>query len=104
MLTLTEPAKKQLKVAVESGEIGPQRLRVFIDHRCHCGKAHFSLAMGDHQSPDDTAFEVGGIPFVADQGTAPELPSVEIDFVETVWTKGFTIRNVDHQCGPHMMG
>jgi len=28
---------------------------------------------------------------------------VEIDFVETVWTKGFTIRNVDHNCGAHMM-
>jgi len=28
---------------------------------------------------------------------------MEIDFVETVWTKGFTVRNVDHDCGKHMM-
>ena len=103
MLKLTEPAQKQFKVVMDSGEIGSTRLRVFIDHRCHCGKAHFSLAMGDNQSPDDAAFEVDGIPFVADTETASELPSVEIDFVETVWTKGFTIRNVDHNCGPHMM-
>ena len=103
MLTVTERAQEKLKVALADGELASARLRVFIDHRCHCGKAHFSLAMGDKQSPDDEAFEVDGIPFVADAETASELPSVEIDFVETVWTKGFTIRNVDHQCGAHMM-
>lgn len=103
MLKLTEPAQKQLKVAMENGEVDDARLRVFIDHRCHCGKAHFSLALDDNPSAEDTAFEVAGIPFVADPDTVPELPSVEIDFVETVWTKGFTIRNVDHDCGAHMM-
>ena len=103
MLKLTVPAQKQFKAVMDSGDIGSTRLRVFIDHRCHCGKAHFNLAIGDNQSPDDAAFEVDGIPFVADTETAPELPSVEIDFVETVWTKGFTIRNVNHNCGPHMM-
>ena len=39
----------------------------------------------------------------SDLATVAELPFVEIDFLETTWTKGFTIRNVDHQCGPHMM-
>ncbi|MBI2912695.1 MAG: hypothetical protein HYY03_02105 [Chloroflexi bacterium] len=103
MLTLTERASEQLRAALDEEGLTAARLRVFIDHRCHCGKAHFSLALADDPEADDTAFEVGDIPFVADAGTAPELPSVEIDFVETVWTKGFTIRNVDHQCGPHMM-
>ena len=104
MLTLTERARQQLMVAMEQGELKPARLRVFIDHRCHCGKAHFSLALADEPAAGDTAFEVGSISFVADAEMAQELPSVEIDFIETVWTKGFTIRNVNHQCGPHMMG
>ncbi len=103
MLRLTEPAEKQLKVAIESGEIGDVRLRVFIDHRCHCGKAHFSLSLDGDPTATDTVFDVAGIPFVADSETAAELPSVEIDFMETVWTKGFTIRNVAHDCGKHMM-
>ena len=104
MLHLTEPAREKLAGALTSGELHAGGLRVFIDHRCHCGKAHFSLAHAGERSPDDTALEVGGIPFVADAETAPELSSVEIDFMETFWTKGFTIRNVDHECGPHMMG
>ncbi len=103
MLTLTDTARNQLQVAIDEGEIGPSRLRVFIDHRCHCGKAHFSLALAEGPVDGDTAFEVGGIPFVADGETAPELASVEIDFVETVWTKGYTLRNTGHQCGSHMM-
>ena len=103
MLRLTDPAEKQLKVAIDSGEIGDTRLRVFIDHRCHCGKAHFSLTLDGDPATTDTVFDVAGIPFVADAETATELPSVEVDFVETVWTKGFTIRNVAHDCGAHMM-
>ena len=104
MLHLTDRARAQLQLARDEGELAGGSLRVFIDHRCHCGKAHFSLGLEDAPSSDDTAFEKGGIPFVADPDTLPELPSVEIDFIETVWTKGFTIRNVNHECGPHMMG
>ncbi len=108
MLQLTESAERHFKVAIEKGEIGDARLRVFIDHRCHCGKAHFSLSLDDQparddMTRDDTTFEIATIPFVADTEAASELDHVEIDFVETVWTKGFTINNLDHQCGAHMM-
>ncbi len=103
MLKLTDPAKEQFKVAIDEGELARSRVRVFIDHRCHCGKAHFSLALDQDPTPDGTCFEVDDVPFVADEDTASELPSVEIDFVESVWTKGFTIRNVNHECGAHMM-
>lgn len=104
MLTLTDVALKQFKTAMDEGEIEPSRVRVFIDHRCHCGKAHFTLALDRDEPPDGhMAFQVGGVPFVADADAASELSSVEIDFVENVWTKGFTIRNVDHECGAHMM-
>ncbi len=103
MLSVTKSAREQLNEALAGGELASGKLRVFIAHRCHCGKAHFSLSRDAEPSPDDTIVDVDGIPFVADADTATELPSVEIDFVETFWTKGFTIRNVDHQCGAHMM-
>lgn len=104
MLTLTSLAEKQFKTAMDEGELGPSRVRVFIDHRCHCGKAHFSLALDRDDAPEGhTPFEVGGVPFLADADVVSELHSVEIDFVENVWTKGFTIRNVDHECGAHMV-
>jgi Fe-S cluster assembly iron-binding protein IscA len=92
MLNLTDRAQAQFNVAMDEGELGSSRVRVFIDHRCHCGKAHFSLALEEHPAAEDTSFEVGGVPFVADEDTGKELPSVEIDFAESVWT-----------CGAHMM-
>jgi iron-sulfur cluster assembly accessory protein len=103
MLTLTEKARERFKTGIEGGALDAAHLRVFIDHRCHCGKAHFALALENEVRPDDTVFEVGDVPFVADAGTAPELPAVEIDFVETVWTKGFAVRNTNHDCNHHMM-
>ena len=102
MLTLTEKAQQQFKAGIDDGAFNAAHLRVFIDHRCHCGKAHFSLALENDVARDDTVFEVADIPFVVDAQTAPELPAVEIDFVETVWTKGFTIRNTEHNCNHHM--
>lgn len=62
MLNVAEGAKKQFKVAAEHGELGSARVRVLIDHRCHCGKAHFSLALDGEHPPGDAAFEVDGIP------------------------------------------
>jgi len=103
MLTLTETAKERFKAGIAEGAFDAPHLRVFIDHRCHCGKAHFALALANELQPGDTTFEVGEVPFVADANTASELPSVEIDFVETVWTKGFSIRNTQHNCNHHTM-
>lgn len=103
MLTLTEKARERFKAGMEEGAWNAAHLRVFIDHRCHCGKAHFSLALEDEVGPEDTVFEVADIPFVSDSATTPELPAVEIDFVETVWTKGFAVRNTNHDCNHHTM-
>ena len=98
MLTLTEPAQIQLQEALAEGLFEAGRLRVLIDHRCHCGKAHFTMALDETEHPGDEVFEVAEIPFVVDAPAFAELPLVEIDFVQTVWTKGFTIRNRDHEC------
>ncbi len=103
MLTLTEKARRQLGEAVAEGLFESARLRVFVDHRCHCGKAHFSLALDDGQHPGDAAFDIAQIPFIVDARAVQELSCVEIDFTETVWTKGFTIRNTAHDCGAHMV-
>ncbi len=104
MLSVTQSAQQQLEESAGEGLFEGGRLRVFIDHRCHCGKAHFSLAIDDQTHPGDETFEVGKIPFIADATTAAELPLVEIDFTETIWNKGFIIRNAEHNCRHGTMG
>ncbi len=104
MLTLTDRAAEELRAGIASGQIASEVIRVLIDHRCHCGKAHFSLALAGSPAPQDATFDVGGVRFVADGETSPELPDVEIDYVETAWNSGLVIRNTRHQCGGHMAG
>ena len=104
MLTLTDRAAEELRAGIASGQIAADAVRVLIDHRCHCGKAHFSLALPGTPSSQDAAFEVGGVRFIADSETSPELSDVEIDYVETAWNRGLVIRNMRHRCGGHMAG
>lgn len=104
MLTVTDSALQQLEQAACEGIFQTGRLRVFMDHRCHCGKAHFNLAVDEETHPGDQTFEVGSVPFVADATTTSELPVVEIDFTETIWNKGFVIRNTKHDCRHGMAG
>jgi len=104
MLTVTESAQQQLEQAASEGLFDGGRLRVFIDHRCHCGKAHFSLALDGLTHPGDELFQIGNVPFVVDASTHGELPIVEIDYTETIWNKGFSIRNTEHNCRHGSMG
>ena len=102
MLELTElAATKLLEMHGRLTEPKP-RLRVFMDHRCHCGAAHFSMALDTTSQPSDLAFEVKGLPFLADPEMVAELGAVEIDYIENLMTQGFTISNREHQCGGHM--
>ena len=103
MVNLSDKARDQLRGALAEGLFESGRLRVYIDHRCHCGKAHFSLAIDETVHPGDQTFDVSEIPFITDAPTFAEVPLIEIDFVETVWTKGFTIKNTSHDCGHSMV-
>lgn len=102
MLVLTDLAATKLDELHKNLPEPRPRLRVFMDHRCHCGAAHFSMALDSATHPKDLAFEVKGLPFVADPEMAKELDSVEIDYIENLMTQGFTIQNREHQCDGQM--
>lgn len=101
MLTITERATAELQKVIDNLPEPRSRLRVFIDHRCHCGTVHFSMALDDNVQNDDQAFDVEGVPFVADPVTMVEIDAVAIDYAQDWMRQGFTITNVNHQCGGH---
>jgi Fe-S cluster assembly iron-binding protein IscA len=100
-IAITPEAASQLKEHFERLERPDARVRLFIDHRCHCGKAHFTLALQDRAEPDDLRVDVAGVPFVLDPITVEEAHVAEIDFVRDDWQQGFTIRNREHNCRMH---
>ena len=101
MLNLSESAASELRKTLDNLPQPRPRLRVFVDHRCHCGAVHFSMNLEHDVLEGDQQFDVAGVPFVADPETVPELSAVEIDYTQDWMRKGFTIRNTDHNCGGH---
>ena len=101
MLAVTERASTELKAMLASMPEPRPLVRVFIDHRCHCGNVRFGMALAREAPDGDTEISVGGVPFVADAETVPELPLAEIGYQEGLMRRGFTIRNVNHECGSH---
>lgn len=101
-VAITPVAASRLAEHFERLDHPGARVRIFIDHRCHCGKSHFTMALEERAAPDDKTFDVEGVPFVVDPVTAEELHLAEIDLISNAWQEGFTIRNREHNCGMHM--
>jgi iron-sulfur cluster assembly accessory protein len=101
MINISERASGELQKLIGSMPEPRPRVRVFIDHRCHCGKTHFSMSLEASARAGDQEFLAEGVPFVADAEAAAELPSVEIDYSDTWMQRGFTIRNMNHNCASH---
>ena len=101
-IAITRDAASQLKDHFDRLKKPDAFVRLFIDHRCHCGKAHFTMSVQDHVDPDDVRVDVEGVPFVLDPVMAGEAHLAEIDLVHDEWHQGFTIRNREHNCRTHM--
>ena len=101
MLRITERAVSELQRTLADHEDPRLRLRVFINHQCKCGTVRFAMELEREVRSGDREFDVVGIPFVADERTFPELPAAEVGYVDDFMVRGFTVRNVNHDCSGH---
>ncbi|MHB1065797.1 MAG: iron-sulfur cluster biosynthesis family protein [Georgenia sp.] len=94
---ISEQATAPLQQVISRGERGAA-LRIYVDHRCHCGGVKYGMALGQ-ALPGDAQFEVSGIPvsLTPEVSTAPG--AAEIDYVESLLQSGFTLTNSEHACG-----
>jgi iron-sulfur cluster assembly accessory protein len=99
MISLSERAANEFRALLDALPEPRPRVRVFVDHRCHCGNVHFSMALEPRASDGDQEFVAAGVPFIADSEATAELPSVEIDYNDSWMQRGFTVRNKNHNCG-----
>jgi Fe-S cluster assembly iron-binding protein IscA len=100
-IAITPDAATRLREHFERMQRPQARVRMLIDHRCHCGKSHFALTLDDEARPEDLRVDVAGVPFVLDPVAVEEAHLAEIDFVHDAWREGFTVRNLEHNCGMH---
>ncbi len=92
MINITESASTKVRELLENDEKKDHALRVFV-RGMSCSGPAFGMALDDTSRPDDTIAEQFGIKIVVDQQSAQYVEGAEIDWVDSLMGKGFTINN-----------
>jgi iron-sulfur cluster assembly protein len=92
MISITESASEKVKELLESEDRQGHALRVFV-RGMSCSGPAYGMALDDSTRPDDTIAEVFGVKIVVDPASAQYIEGAEIDYVDSLTGKGFTINN-----------
>ena len=92
MIGITETASAKVKELLESEGKGDHAVRVFV-RGMSCSGPSYGMALDDTTRPDDTVAERFGIKIVVDPQSAQYVEGTQIDYVESLMGRGFTINN-----------
>jgi iron-sulfur cluster assembly protein len=99
-IVISERAADRLKETIaKEGGTESSGLRIYVDHRCHCGGLKYGMALEDGHDGDERSV-VSGVAISVAADVAIQPGSAEIDFVESPLGTGFTLTNSEHSCGP----
>ena len=100
MVTLTETASRKLSelLAQQASPVAGLRLSV---QQGGCSGYQHGMSFAESEQPGDWVGEFGGVKVFVDPQSAPVLEGVEVDWIETLQTTGFAIRNPNaaRSCG-----
>ncbi len=92
MISMTEAASSKVKELLDSEGKQEHALRVFV-RGMSCSGPAYGMALDDSTSPDDQVEELFGIKVVVDPMSAQHVEGAQIDYVDSLMGKGFTINN-----------
>jgi iron-sulfur cluster assembly protein len=92
MINITEMASAKVKELLEEQGKQDHGLRVFV-RGMSCSGPAYGMALDNEPRPDDSVTELNGVKILVDPVSAPYLEGVEVDFVDSLMGKGFTVVN-----------
>ena len=92
MITLTDRAVTKVKELLAEQNDEKLALRVFITQG-GCDGYSYGMTFDDAQDAEDQIFERGGVRVLVDKTSSRLLAGAEIDYVTSVTSQGFAIRN-----------
>ena len=92
MITLTESAAEKIIDLFKEQESEGAALRVFVKGDDN-GQPAFGMAIEPDPNDKDETIEAFGVKVVVDEDSLPWVIGSEIDFIDSLETTGFTIRN-----------
>ncbi len=95
-ITITENASAKVKELLEQQGKTDHALRVFV-RGMSCSGPAYGMSLDNEPSPDDNVTELGGIKIVVDPMSAQYLEGAQVDFVDSLTGRGFTVTNPNVQ-------
>ncbi len=92
MISITETASEKVKELLANEGREGQALRIFVKGMSCSGPA-YGMALDDSSRPGDAFEEQFGVKIVVDPQSAPYVEGAEIDYIERLMDRGFTITN-----------
>ena len=92
MITITDTASSMVKDLLEQQGKQDHALRIFV-RGMSCSGPAYGMALDNEPREDDNVEEVNGLKVLVDAQSAPYLDAVEVDFVDSLTGRGFTIKN-----------
>lgn len=92
MITISEAASSKVKELLEGDGKQDHGLRVFV-RGMSCSGPAYGMALDETTRPDDAVSEQSGIKILVDPQSAQYVEGAEIDWVDSLMGKGFTINN-----------
>ena len=92
MIEITEAASSKVKEILDEQGKSDHALRVFV-RGMGCSGPAFGMALDNAPREDDQVSEVGGIKLLVDPMSAPYLEGAQVDYVDSLMGKGFTVSN-----------
>ena len=92
MITISEAASTKVRELLEEQGKTDHALRLFV-RGMSCSGPAYGMALDNEPRPDDTVAEVNGVKVLVDPLSAPYLEGAEVDYVDSLMGKGFTVVN-----------
>jgi iron-sulfur cluster assembly protein len=96
MIEITETASDMVKELLEQQGKQDHALRVFV-RGMSCSGPAYGMALDNEPRPDDTVEELHGVKVLIDPVSAPYLEGAQVDYVDSLMGKGFTVTNPNAQ-------
>ena len=100
IVSITDKAAEKARALLKDRGVEDASLRVFVVGG-GCSGYQYGMSFAENQQPGDWVGEFGGVKVFVDPQSAPVLEGVEVDWIETLQTTGFAIRNPNaaRSCG-----
>jgi iron-sulfur cluster assembly accessory protein len=92
MITITDTAASKVKELLEEQGKSDHALRIFV-RGMSCSGPAYGMALDDDPRTDDTVEEFEGVRILVDPVSAEYVEGAEVDFVDGLMGRGFTVRN-----------